>query len=106
MTNFCRVCNGEIIGRHHNAKLCFPCADHTKNGGNKAHREVKKAIKNGIICPVKQLKCLDCGKQAEIYDHKDYNKPLDVEPVCRSCNRKRGSAIPLNKDLSTTGVQP
>ena len=101
MTSLCRVCHSEIIDRHHSAKLCFPCADHSVNGGHKAHREVKKAIKNGILSPIQEMKCLDCGKQAEIYDHKDYNNPLDVEPVCRSCNRKRGSAIPLSKDFLT-----
>jgi len=98
MIKVCRVCNGEIMGRHHLSKLCFPCSDHNKNGGNKARQEVKKAVKQGILMSVKELKCLDCGCQAEIYDHKDYNKPLEVEPVCRSCNRKRGSAIPLNKE--------
>jgi len=97
MISICRVCNSEIQDRHHSAKLCFPCGDHRQNGGYKAHAEVKKAIKNGFLTPIQELKCLDCGFQAEIYDHKDYNKPLEVEPVCRSCNRKRGSAIPLNK---------
>jgi hypothetical protein len=98
MIKLCRVCNGEIIDRHHAAKLCFPCADHKKNGGHEAHRKVKYAITQGNLAPVQKMKCLDCGCQAEIYDHKDYNKPLEVEPVCRSCNRKRGSAIPLNKN--------
>ena len=98
MINHCRVCNSAIIDRYHSAKLCFACADHRKNGGYKAHTQVKKAIKNGLLKPVKELKCLDCGCKAEIYDHKDYNKPLEVEPVCRSCNRKRGSAIPLTKE--------
>ena len=98
MISLCRVCSHEILDRHHAAKLCFPCADHAKNGGFKAHRQVKKAITSGILVSVKELKCLDCGNQAEIYDHKDYNKPLEVEPVCRSCNRIRGSAIPLTKE--------
>jgi hypothetical protein len=98
MISICRVCNYEIVDRHHAAKLCFPCADHSKNGGYKAHQQVKKAVASGILATVRELKCLDCGNQAEIYDHKDYNKPLEVEPVCRSCNNKRGSAIPLTKE--------
>lgn len=101
MISLCRVCNGEIVDRYHSAKLCFPCADHRNNGGYKAHSQVKYAIKHGNLAPIKDMKCVDCGSQAEIYDHKDYNKPLEVEPVCRSCNRKRGSAIPLSKDFST-----
>ena len=38
-------------------------------------------------------KCVDCGANATDYDHRDYNKPLDVEPVCRSCNIRRGNAV-------------
>ena len=38
--------------------------------------------------------CVDCGKRAEHYDHRDYTKPLEVEPVCRSCNKLRGPAHP------------
>ena len=41
--------------------------------------------------------CVDCGKPAHSYDHRDYEKPLDVEPVCRSCNRRRPRAEPLAK---------
>ena len=36
---------------------------------------------------------MDCGKQAHEYDHRDYDKPLEVEPTCKSCNSKRGPAI-------------
>lgn len=37
--------------------------------------------------------CADCGVRAEVYDHRDYLRPLDVEPVCRSCNKKRGPGL-------------
>jgi len=30
-----------------------------------------------------------------MYDHRDYFKLLEVEPVCRGCNRRRGQAFPL-----------
>ena len=26
------------------------------------------------------------------YDHRDYSKPLEVDPVCRRCNQMRGPA--------------
>lgn len=39
------------------------------------------------------IACVDCGKPAEIYEHRDYSRPLDVEPTCVSCNRHRGTAI-------------
>lgn len=38
--------------------------------------------------------CVDCGKRAQVYDHRDYTKPLDVVPVCRGCNNKRGPGYP------------
>jgi hypothetical protein len=36
---------------------------------------------------------MDCGAKATAYDHRDHAKPLDVQPVCDSCNSKRGPAI-------------
>lgn len=93
----CSFCNQEIIGRHHLAKTCFGCSDHTnkKTGMLEAIAAVTKAVKNGILAPVKTLICVDCGSQAQCYDHRDYNKPLEVVPVCRKCNFRRGSAKPL-----------
>lgn len=38
--------------------------------------------------------CTDCGKPATCYDHRDYLKPDEVEPVCRACNKIRGPALP------------
>jgi len=38
------------------------------------------------------IMCADCGVPACQYDHRDYSKPLEVDPVCQSCNRKRGPA--------------
>jgi len=99
MAKICRVCNCEIVGREHSAKLCWPCADSGLNGARKASYEVKKSVKKGLLISAKKLQCADCGLPAFCYDHRDYNKPLDVAPVCRVCNRKRGSAIPLKKTL-------
>lgn len=38
------------------------------------------------------IECVDCGMPAKEYDHRDYTRPLDVVPVCGSCNSKRGVA--------------
>jgi len=38
------------------------------------------------------IACVDCGKRATDWEHRDYTKPLDVAPCCRSCNSKRGNA--------------
>jgi hypothetical protein len=102
MTAICRLCNGEIIGRYHSAKHCWSCSDNygVVNGAKEAIAAVAKAVKKGILPLVKTLTCVDCGKLAEVYDHRDYNKPLDVVPVCRSCNYRRGAAIPVKKELA------
>lgn len=78
----------------------------------KACRLVRDAVLNGNLLPAKLLSCTDCGKPAVLYDHRDYSKPLDVQPVCKSCNNKRGSAknyipfyraMPMYPNKSTSG---
>ena len=44
----------------------------------------------------KTFKCHDCDAMAVEYDHRDYNFPLLVVPVCHSCNMKRGAGIPID----------
>lgn len=54
---------------------------------------IRKAVKSGVIQKLDgSVQCVDCGNPARHYDHRDYTKPLDVSPVCRSCNFKRGPA--------------
>lgn len=65
------------------------------NTSHNAHKYVRKAIKDGYLARVSELLCVDCGAPAKVYDHRDYNRPLDVEPVCNGCNIKRGPAIPF-----------
>lgn len=54
---------------------------------------VKRAVNQGHLRPVRECVCVDCGAPARHYDHRDYNEPLAVEPVCASCNRRRPPAI-------------
>lgn len=61
-----------------------------------AGHAVSNAKRRGDLPPLSELRCADCGKPAECYDHRDYNHPLRVEAVCRSCNVVRGPAIPFN----------
>lgn len=60
----------------------------------RCHAFVNKAIKRGLLPDLKsgEYACVDCGRVAHEYEHRDYSRPLDVEPVCRSCNKRRGSA--------------
>ena len=58
-------------------------------------KEYEKARRNGIIPKLKKgTQCHYCDNEAIGYDHRDYRKPLEVVPVCRSCNRTLPSALP------------
>lgn len=80
--------------------------NYDSKGGVKAIAKVQKAIREGAIKRIIECRCVDCGDPAERYDHRDYNKPLDVVPVCSSCNLIRGPALPLRgyfADVFDTG---
>lgn len=57
-----------------------------------AHLAVTLACRQGVIKRAKEMACVDCGRPAAHYDHRDYSKPLEVEPVCGKCNSLRGPA--------------
>ena len=83
--------------RDSRAIFCFKCTDKKgkRTGGRKASQLVKKAIRDKILLNLKNLICVDCGEPTKCYDHRDYNKPLEVVPVCKKCNRIRGPGIYL-----------
>lgn len=93
MKGVCIDCGG-ATNRDSRAIYCWTCV---KKGG-KARVAVASAIRNGLIPKAKIFDCVDCGSPAEHYDHRDYNKPLEVDPVCRKCNSRRGPAIPLKEE--------
>ena len=82
MKTNCQFCGNGITGRHHLAKLCLQCVQN-EFGKNqrKAILLVHHAVKKGTLQPAKNCKCVDCGLDAFCYDHRDYDKPLDVVPV-------------------------
>jgi hypothetical protein len=61
----------------------------------RAHWLVHQAVLRGELPPPVTLACVDCGRQAAEYDHRDYEQPLVVVAVCRRCNRRRGFGLPL-----------
>lgn len=77
------------IAAEHPVTVAFYLKSH------KAHQYTSRAIRDGYLPKPSTLICLDCGAPAQVYDHRDYNKPLDVEPVCHACNVKRGPAKPF-----------
>jgi len=97
MDRYCAVCETGTVKRHHMAKLCRPCLASwgKRTGASQANAKVAAAVRRGDLPPAKDCKCVDCGGAARDYDHRDYNKPLEVQPVCRSCNKLRGPALPL-----------
>lgn len=100
----CESCGGEFV-RHRLARFCFPCCEKRARQSNRrscrenpnelARRLVSTAIRLGVMRPAKEFSCVDCGKPAAHYDHRDYNKPLDVDPVCLTCHGARGRGIML-----------
>lgn len=95
---FCERCHeADISSRDAFTRFCMPCQRSRlqDNGGSAAHHAVHAAIRRGELPHPKTLLCTDCGKPAMDYDHRDYGKPLQVEAVCRSCNRLRGPARPV-----------
>lgn len=61
---------------------------------NLAVRYVDAAKASGFLPELDgSIACIDCGAAAQHYDHRDYSRPLNVEPVCVSCNCKRGPGV-------------
>lgn len=108
----CVACGAvEVVGGSGGKYRCQACrtagrygsvtpADAT--GGNEAKSAIRRVVQRGELQPATAFACVDCGKPAQCYDHRDYSKPLDVEPVCTSCNLKRGPAKPRAETLAAT----
>lgn len=89
----CVDCGGpKQAGRHPLTQRCNPCADVFMHYMTLANRAIAKARRNGVLSAAADHPCVDCGKPARDWDHRDYTKPLDVQAVCRGCNQHRGAA--------------
>lgn len=98
----CRVCKSDYMRvrrasglRQADNKFNNRCKLHS---GYNAKKEVYIAVRKGYLPRVTNQRCVDCGNQAQVYDHRDYNLPLDVSPVCKSCNAYRGKAVGFLND--------
>ena len=75
------------------------CAERAKLQA-KALYIVRRAVKAGQLQKLDgTVGCTDCRASATGYDHRDYSCPLVVEPVCASCNVRRGPAKPYPRAL-------
>jgi hypothetical protein len=94
----CSQC-GRGYSRHCNSKtsLCCNCTHDAQYEAYKpirrASAKIQQAIKSGKLLRPIFYHCADCGRQASEYDHRDYSKPLEVEPVCHPCNLRRGPGL-------------
>jgi hypothetical protein len=111
--NTCLDCDASLEGRGVNALYCSPCARKREKScrNNKtlyqslAMTFVSVAVRHGDLPKLDgSIPCVDCGKPASHYDHRDYKQPLDVAPVCRTCNAQRGPA--KHKDPRESGKKP
>jgi hypothetical protein len=67
-----------------------------KRAAMRAAQIVRRAVVDGSLPSLKEINvlCVDCkGKRAVHYEHRDYGKPLEVDPVCQGCNLRRGPAL-------------
>lgn len=67
---------------------------HLVSGQSYCAALVNKAVRKGLLPRANTARCADCDSQAQCYDHRNYNHPLAVQPVCRLCNARRKTAIP------------
>lgn len=58
-----------------------------------ACRTARIAVKSGRVKAASEHKCADCDKRAEVYDHRNYDLPSLIVPVCHGCNMRRGMAL-------------
>jgi hypothetical protein len=95
---FCCECGVSVLGTG-----SFRCREHqlkrnrfmtVGSGQRSAGLAVLRAVKEGRLLPARFFVCEDCFGAAKEWDHRDYNKPLEVAAVCHGCNVRRGSAIP------------
>lgn len=103
---FCKHCQEDITDYRWTLRICSECDKIPLNKRNlrsvpanhneKARAITLYAVRIGFLPPPTIHKCTDCGRPAECYDHRDYTKPLEVEPVCIRCNTSRGKGIPLH----------
>lgn len=71
---------------------CIDCGIDAFYAQTDAASQVSKAIRLGRLMRADQFRCVDCDAWADRYDHRDYHKPLAVDPVCARCNSIRPPA--------------
>jgi len=90
----CEMCGRTVARNNAQHRFCSRCGSLRHSAFARLtgpiSNAVAAAIRRGELAHPKTLVCVDCGKPAKDYDHRDYSRPLDVDPVCHGCNRLRG----------------
>jgi len=91
---YCVMCESVVPrGRSHSQYCSLTCVTSISYARSCIGNRIAQLVRSGEIPPAKTLVCVDCGGSAREYEHREYLRPLDVVPVCRSCNLKRGPAL-------------
>jgi hypothetical protein len=88
----CIDCGGTVEHRATGTLRCNACESAMGALRSAAVRAVRNAIAAGQLQAASECLCSDCEAPAAGYDHRDYLQPLNVAPVCRTCNQRRGPA--------------
>lgn len=103
---YCSACGGVIDYKYSKKRrgYCSLVCSRVVNAARqmRVSAVVHAAIKRDELAHPRKLKCVDCGKDANGYEHRKYTRPLDVEPTCRSCNSRRGRADDIPEFIAET----
>ena len=88
----CVMCH-QVMFRAIGAKFCHPCMVEHSKLRSKALGKIMNEKLTGRLAHANTMQCVDCQLPADVWEHRDYDKPLDVVPVCYKCNRRRGISI-------------
>lgn len=91
----CEHCGGDALSGAFGAvrRFCAKCRCAYLREKAYAGNKISSAIKYGRLKPATEYKCVDCDGPASVWEHRDYRKPLDIEPVCKTCNALRKGAL-------------
>ena len=94
--SYCRPCHAEYM-REHRPKHSELSDDQRKRANCRSYANVYK--KRGLLI---KSPCEDCGDENSQMHHEDYDEPLEVVWLCRSCHLTRHSPDKMTyKKLAT-----
>ncbi len=69
-------------------RYCGDC----KKALDKISPTVRRALHGMRLPPASTYTCIDCGEQAAVWEHRNYDRPHEVVATCHPCNKFRGPA--------------